>query len=131
MKIRLPVAVVACVVSSQALAIIDTTTDTVRFSGSVQRDNGATTSFDIAVPAGKTSKLILPDGSALEFSAAANHDSPSQSVVRLLDPSGKQLHSETAPGNAPASKSVSYSICNGQVRFVSPAPAEPIACRHS
>ena len=105
-------------------------TDAVHFSGSVQRDSSPPTGFDISMPAGETSKFILADGTSLEFSAAASQGSPAQSVVRLLDASGKQLHSATTPGSAPMSKSLSYTICAGRVRFVSPAPAVPASCPH-
>lgn len=42
--------------------------DVVRFSGSVQRDSTPATPFDVSIRAGKTSKIVLADGTALEFS---------------------------------------------------------------
>jgi hypothetical protein len=127
MKVKLLVGLALAIPSFHVLAA----TDTVRFSGSVQRDSSPATAFDVSIPAGETSKFILADGTSLEFSAAASQGSPGQSVVRLLDPAGKQLHSATTPGNAPMSKSLSYTICGSRVRFVSPAPANPTSCARS
>ena len=92
----------------------------VEFTGSVQHDNSPATSFSISVPAGEVSKLTLPDGTALEFSAAGAKGSSNQSVVRLVDSSGKKLHTATTPGNAPMVKSIRYTICGSQVTFEAP-----------
>jgi len=102
--------------------------DAVEFTGSLQHDSSAATKFSVSVPAGQVSKLTLPDGTELEFSAAAANGTPNQSVVRLLDPSGNKLHTAIAPGNAPAVKSVRYTICGSQVTFESPIHTVSVAC---
>jgi hypothetical protein len=123
MSIKAFVGVVIVVASFQAFAA----NEAVSFSGSVQRDSEPATTFELAVPAGESSKLTLDDGTILEFSAAASSGDAAQSVIRLLDPSGKQLHSATKPGNAPTSKSFRYLICGGSVTFSSPASEAKVA----
>lgn len=46
-------------------------TDVVRISGSVQRDRAPAAAFDVSIPAGETSKIVLADGTVVEFSVAA------------------------------------------------------------
>ena len=50
--------------------------DVVRFSGSVQRDCAPATPFDVAIRAGKASKITLADGTALEFSVTRREMTP-------------------------------------------------------
>ena len=127
MKIKILVGLTLAVGSFQTLAA----NAAIDFSGAVQKDNAPAVAFDLIIPAGTTSTLTLEDGTAVEFSAATVQGEPSQSVVKLLDSSGAQLHSTTRPGNTQESKSFFYLICDGKVSYISPAPETRPSCSPS
>lgn len=100
----------------------------VQFVGSLQQDNATPVAFDIQIPSGQTATLKLGDGHALDFSTAGSAGSPDRTTVRLTDAAGKQLHLQTIPDTGLASTSFSYLICNGETRFISPAPKDMPSC---
>lgn len=104
------------------------TPNSVQFVGTLQQDNATPVMFDIQIPSGQTATLKLGDGHALAFATAGSPGNPDRTTVLLTDASGKQLHSQTIPGAGLASTSFNYLICNGETRFMSPAPEEPPSC---
>lgn len=100
--------------------------DSVHFSGTVQSDDATPSRFEMTVPNGQTSKIVLSDGTVVELTAAPTDDLSATSDIRLLDASGKQLHFAKTPHEV-TSKSFSYSICQGQVTFTSPS-SKPVGC---
>jgi len=103
--------------------------DSVHFIGTVQSDNATPSEFEVTVPNGKTTKIVLADGTVIELTAAPARDTAATSDIRLLDGSGNQLHHAKAPHDV-TSKSFAYSICKGEVTFTSPSD-EPVACHGS
>jgi hypothetical protein len=100
----------------------------VEFRGTVRRDGTRAIPFDVSVPAGAISKLMLQNGAILEFGAAAAQGIPKQSVVRLMDEAGNPLHPSTTPGNAPLLKSIRYTICGKRVIFQNPSSLPEVTC---
>lgn len=100
----------------------------VQFVGSLQQDGATPVTFDIQIPSGQTAKLELGDGHVLAFATLGSSGNPDKTTILLTDASGKQLHSQTIPDAGLASTSFSYSICNGQTRFMSPAPEDMPSC---
>lgn len=100
----------------------------VQFVGSLQQDDATPLTFDIQIPSGQTAALKLGDGYAIEFSTVGSAGNADRTTVRLTDASGKQLHMQTLPDTGLASTSFSYLICDGETRFISPAPEAPPSC---
>ena len=100
----------------------------IQFVGSLQQDGATPVTFDIQIPSGQTAKLELGDGHVLAFATSGSPGNPDKTTVLLTDASGKQLHSQTIPDAGLASTSFSYLICNGQTRFMSPAPDDTPSC---
>jgi len=100
----------------------------VQFTGSVQYDDGVPVDFDLRLPARQAMTLQLADGAALELVTPGNAASPHGTLVRLVSRDGRVLHTATVPDPGLASQSFAYRICNGQVTYVSPAPASPAGC---
>ena len=114
-----------CGISAAALA---SEPDRVQFTGSVQHDDLSPVTFDLQLPSRQAATLQLADGSTLELAAPGNPASPDGALIRLLSPSGQVLHTARVPDPGMASKSFAYRVCEGQVTYLSPAPAVVPAC---
>lgn len=110
---------------TSALAVVPAS---VQFMGSLQQDGATPVTFDIQIPSGQTAKLELGDGHVLAFATAGSPGHLDKTTVILSDASGKQLHSQTMPDAGLSSTSFAYLICNGEIIFVSPTPAESPSC---
>jgi len=89
------------------------------FHGQVVRDGSVLTDVSLSVPEGPGTSLKLSDGTALEFSVGGTAKDGHSSLVRLVDSSGRVLHSATTPGINSA-KTFRYVICGARVTFQSP-----------
>ena len=119
------VCLLMCGISAAALA---SEPDRVQFTGSVQNDDLTPVTFDLQLPSKQAATLQLSDGSTLELTTPGNSASPDGALIRLVSPSGQVLHTATVPDPGMASKSFAYRVCEGQVTYLSPAPAVVPAC---
>ncbi len=119
------VALLMCGTSLPAFALAP---EQVQFTGSVQFDDGVPVDFDLRLPARQAMTLQLAGGAMLELVTPGNAASPDAALVRLVWRDGRVLHTATVPDPGLASKSFAYRICNGQVTYMSPAPATPASC---
>jgi hypothetical protein len=119
------VCLLMCGISAAALA---SEPDRVRFTGSVQHDDLTPVTFDLQLPSKQAATIQLSDGSTLELTTPGNSASPDGALIRLVSPSGEVLHTATVPDPGMASKSFAYRVCEGQVTYLSPAPAVVPAC---
>ena len=119
------VCLLMCGISAAALA---SEPDRVQFTGSVQHDDLTPVTFDLQLPSKQAATLQLSDGSTLELTTPGNSASPDGALIRLVSPSGQVLHTATVPDPGMASKSFAYRVCEGQVTYLSPAPAVVPAC---
>jgi hypothetical protein len=99
----------------------------VRFIGSVQEQDSTPVRFDIHIPAGQKARLQLASFN-VAFATAGSAGNADQTTVLLERSSGEKLHGQSIPGTGLASTSFLYLICNGQARFISPAPEQPESC---
>ena len=118
-------AMLLCGVSLVASAA---TPERVQFVGSVPHDDTTPVTFDLQLPSKQAAVLQLADGSTLELATPGAAESPDGARIRLLSPAGEVLHTATVPDPGMASKSFAYRVCEGQVTFMSPAPAVMPAC---
>lgn len=100
----------------------------VKFWGFVEKDDTHIVSYYLTVPPGETAKLEMGSGFRLEFVAAGEDGARGQSEVRLFDARGRRVHEKIAEGHAPMNVSGAYTICRGNVTYISPAPSEPAGC---
>ena len=119
------VCLLMCGISAAALA---SEPDRVQFTGSVQHDDLTPVTFDLQLPSKQAATIQLSDGSTLELTTPGNSASPDGALIRLVSPSGEVLHTATVPDPGMASKSFAYRVCEGQVTYLSPAPAVVPAC---
>jgi hypothetical protein len=87
--------------------------DIVVFSGTVKQGQSQLT-FDVSVPAGKSSQLILADGTKIAFSAAVR-EGEAMSSVRLFDLSGAQVSGAAIPGNSVQRGAVHFAVSEGRI----------------
>jgi len=83
------------------------------FAGTVEQ-NQLPLRFEITVLAGKSSQLVLADGSILVFTSAAKKGN-SISSIRLYSAPGVQVSGSTVPGNAAQRDLVKFAVSNGRV----------------
>ena len=119
---------IATLLCSVSLAASAATPERVQFVGSVQHDDTTPVTFDLHLPSKQAAVLQLADGSALELVTPGASASPDGARIRLLSPQGQVLHTATVSDPGMASKSFAYRVCEGQVTFMSPAPAVVPAC---
>lgn len=111
------------VLFSSSLAAFAAMPERVQFVGSIQHDNLTPITFDLHLPSKQSATLKLADGSTLELVTPGGQASPDGARIRLLSPAGEIMHTATVPDPSLASTSFAYKICNGQVTYLSPAPA--------
>ncbi len=121
-------AMLMCGVSLSTSAASNATPERIQFVGSIQRDDVNPVTFDLQLPSRQAAALRLADGSTLELATPGSSESPDGARIRLLSPSGQVLHTATVPDPGMASQSFAYRICEGQVTYMSPAPAIVPAC---
>lgn len=121
------VATVAVLLSCSLVASA-ATPEQVQFVGSIQQDDRTPVTFDLHLPSTQGATLKLSDGSALELTAPGGRTSPTEARIRLLSPEGVILHVAVVPDPGLASTSFAYRICQGQVTYMSPAPAVIPGC---
>ena len=119
---------VAVLLCSMSLAAAAATPEQVQFVGSVQHDDLTPVKFDLQLPSRQAAILQLADGSTLELATPGAPASPDGASIRLVSADGRVLHTATVPDSGMASKSFAYRVCQGQVTYLSPAPAIVPAC---
>jgi hypothetical protein len=120
--------VAATVLLSSSLAAFAAMPEQVQFVGSIQQDDLTPVTFDLHLPSKQSATLKLADGSTLELTTPGGQASPDGARIRLLSAAGQIMHAATVPDRSLASTSFAYRICNGQVTYMSPAPAVVPAC---
>jgi hypothetical protein len=120
--------VAAAVLLSPSIAAFAAMPEQVQFVGSIQQDDLTPVTFDLHLPSKQSATLKLADGSTLELTTPGGQASPDGARIRLLSAAGQIMHSATVPDRSLASTSFAYRICNGQVTYMSPAPAVVPAC---
>jgi len=111
------------VLLSSSLASFAATPEQVQFIGSIQHDDLTPVTFDLHLPSKQSASLKLADGSTVELVTPGGPANPDGARIRLLSPAGEVMHTATMPDPSLASTSFAYKICNGQVIYMSPAPA--------
>lgn len=104
-----------------------------RFVGEVVIDDQPANTFDIAVPENHLRIMDFPGGLRLELASPRGRppkgESP-QTYIRLLKQTGdayRILH-EGRTGSVSTSRSFAYRLCDGDLTYMSPAPATVPAC---
>ena len=112
-----------CVLSASAFAA----PESVRFAGTVQEDERTPARFDLHIPSGQSATLKLA-GYDLAFATAGSPGNAARTTVVLTRATGEKLHGQVIEDVDHASTSFLYLICDGQTRFISPAPEQPESC---
>ncbi|GAB1597216.1 hypothetical protein [Lysobacter claricitrinus] len=90
--------------------------DAVTFVGSFMERGTVAVRFDESVPAGQKRTMELPEHQVVEMAV----DTSGKPTVRLLDPSGKELH---AAAGSPGRVDFVYALCRGGTfAYSSPPP---------
>ena len=98
------------------------------FSGSVWEDGGTRQFFQLKAAPGETKRIDIRGGRTVEVT----RDAAGESVIRLVDPQGQQLHSATTPSGTGPEKTFTYAFCeNGTVTYLSPLSQEASVCPKS
>ena len=118
----------ATVLLSSSFAAFAGMPEQVQFVGSIQHGDRTPVTFDVHLPSKQSAILKLADGSTLELITPGGQARPDGARIRLLSPAGQILHAATVPDPSLASTSFAYRICNGQVTYMSPAPAVVPGC---
>lgn len=101
--------------------------ESVRFAGTVQEDGRTPARFDLHIPSGQSATLKL-SGYDLAFATAGSPGNAARTTVVLTRATGERLHGQEIEGVDLASTSFLYLICDGQTRFISPAPEHAETC---
>ncbi|TZF90714.1 hypothetical protein [Cognatilysobacter lacus] len=97
----------------------------VSFYGSIWDNGGVSLRFDDIIPPGQKRTMELPAGQIVEMSV----DAAGVPTVRMVDRSGKELHSSVSTPDGPNPLHFMYALCRrGVVAYSSPPVPHKSGC---